>query len=179
VLADRLPVDASVFEYAASVRLPLAGWKRRGIGSVFTNEYDPVLGGPTLRTDGVGTGRSRLQLTYPSASSARLVARFETLSLLLRDEREFGLELKVRTSDRRRGKLRYEPGLGMPSRGHRRVALPLVLTPVQGGPYRLLTVDVGADATMLASGVTLDRVLAVKLQGKFQVADVVLSDPIR
>jgi hypothetical protein len=177
VLADRLPVSGSVFGIPESIRLPLTGWAQRGVGSVFANEYDPALDGPTLRTDVVGANPAKLQLTYPPASGVRLVAPFETLSLLVRDEDGFAVELKVRTSDGKLGKLRYQADLSTPNLGRRRAALPLLLTPLQDSPYRLLTVDLGADATLLASGVTLDRVLAVKLQGKFRVANIVFSGP--
>jgi len=73
--------------------------------------------------------------------------------------------------------LRYQADLSTPNLGYRRATLPLLLTPLQDSPYRLLTVDLGVDATLLASGVTLDRVLAVKLQGKFRVANIVFSGP--
>jgi hypothetical protein len=179
MLADRLPASGSILGTPESVRLPLAGWARHGTGSVFTNEYDPVLDGPTLRTDAAGAAPSKLQLDYPAVTSVQLIAPYETLSLLVRDENKFAVELKVRTSDGKLGRLRYEAGLSAPKLKRRRVTLPLVFASLQGSPYRLVTVDLGADATLLASGVTLDQVLAVKLQGEFQIGDMVLSGPIQ
>lgn len=178
VLADRVDVSGNTGAGLDSVGLPLAGWAQKGRGAVFANEHDAELDGPTLRSEPAGPKMSALMLDYPPARGEELIARFRTISLFVRDEEGFAVELKLWTSDGRVRKLRYKTGRTTAKIQRRRAILPLGLLSVPGSSYRLATFDLAADLARLHPGATLAGVRTVCLQGKFQVGNVVFSEAI-
>jgi hypothetical protein len=175
MFADR--GDAEWTAARDSLSVPLAGWSQRGQGQIFQNEYDPTLGGPTLRSE-PGALAGAPQLSYPPRSGTSLIAGFRTLSFVVRDEATFWVEITLRTSDGKSNKLRYQTELSEPRIRHRRALLPLVLREMEGSPYRLAIVDLAGDLAMATPEAAIDNVLAIRLQGKFRVGDIVLTDPI-
>jgi hypothetical protein len=175
MFADR--GDAERTAASDSLSLPLERWSQRGRGQIFQNEYDPTLGGSTLRSEPSAL-KGALELSYPPRSGASLIAGFRTLSFAVRDEAMFWVEITLRTSDGKSSKLRYQTELSKPRIRHRRALLPLVLRDMEGSPYKLAIVDLAGDLAMATPEAAIDSVLGIRLHGRFRVGDVVLTDPI-
>ena len=167
-----LPVEPSP---AAEIALPTEGWSQQGSGTVIENEYDAQLAAPTIRTEPRDPKRAKIAVSFPRKDA--LAAAYRTFSLVVRDEQKLAIEVRVRA---RKGiaRLRYEAGLDAPVTKGRKTTLPLVAVPVDGSAYRLITIDLAGDLAHVVPGATLDGVLGIRVQGKFQIGDVILREPL-
>ena len=155
--------------------VPLSGWTQSGLGTVSQNEYDPVLDAPTLFASPANVANPRLQLALLKRGD--LLAPFRVLSMLVRDDEQFALEVRVATTA---GpvRLRYEGTGSAPLVTRRGVILPVPATAIDGNPYALVSLDLAAAIEQAFPGTSLTRVLGIRLRGKFRVGAVVLSEPI-
>jgi len=160
---------------AAEIALPTDGWSQQGAGTVVENEYDADLAAPTLRTEPRNAKRAKIAVSFPKKDT--LAAAYRTFSLVVREEQQLAIEVRVRVK-RGIARLRYEAGLDAPFTKGRKTTLPLVVTPVDGSMYRLVTIDLAADLARVVPGATLDGVLTIRVQGKFRMGDLVLREPM-
>ncbi len=167
-----LPVDPTPL---TEIALPAGGWSQRGDGTVVENEYDAELAAPTIRTEPRDPKRARIAISFPKTDM--LAAAYQTFSLVVRDEQRLAIEVRVRVK-KGIARLRYEAGLEAPVTKGRKTTLPLTTVPIDGSAYRLVTIDLGADVSRVVPGATLDGVLGIRVQGKFQMGDVVLREPM-
>ena len=147
----------------------------QGAGTVVENEYDADLAAPTLRTEPRNAKRAKIAVSFPKKDT--LAAAYRTFSLVVREEQQLAIEVRVRVK-RGIARLRYEAGLDAPFTKGRKTTLPLVVTPVDGSMYRLVTIDLAADLARVVPGATLDGVLTIRVQGKFRMGDLVLREPM-
>jgi hypothetical protein len=161
---------------AQEVAVPLSGWTQGGPGTVSQDEYDPVLDGPTLSASPADMRRPRLRLTLPQRS-AELIVAFRTLSLFVRDDERFALEVRVKTSAGPM-RLRYQPDVSEPQLRGRTLRMPVPEMAIEGSPYKFVSLELAAAVERARPGHTLTRVLGIRLQGKFRIGDVTLSEPL-
>ncbi len=163
-------------EPATELVLPLAGWSKRGAGTIVHNEYAPALDAPTLSAVPTDVDRPRLVAGFPAKRDI-LAAPFRTLSLAVQTNGTFTIEVRVRLA-KGIATLTYEPGVTSPEVRGSRHTLPLELLPIDGSAYQLVTVDLGADVERGRPGAEMRGILSVRMHGQFEVGDIVLADPI-
>ncbi len=154
--------------------LPMEGWKVQGKGAAQQNVWDGELDAPTIAI-APDTAGARLALDFPAPR--KLAAAFGTLSLVVSDDRDFVIELRVKTTA---GvvRLRYASAVTTPVVKGRLAILPLERSDVAGSDFDLVTLDVAGDVARAFSGRALRTIQAVRLKGEFRVGDVVLTDAI-
>jgi hypothetical protein len=158
-----------------SIVLPLDGWAMRGRGLAVAQSNDPAVDGQTLRVD---PSAGSALATLPPAASDTLVAPFQTLSFLVRNEVGFSVELRIRSSDGRSRRLRFDDHVATPRTSNNSAILPLA-TPsaVPGSSFRLVTLDLSAGLAAMNPSLTMQGVLAIRMRGSFEIGDLVLQDP--
>ncbi|MBI3767688.1 MAG: hypothetical protein HY271_04220 [Deltaproteobacteria bacterium] len=160
---------------APSLELPVSGWKMRGSGLAVVQVSDAAVDGPTLKAD---PASGPALATFPKASTDTLVAPFETLSFLVRDEQGLAVELGVRSSDGRSRKLRFDARVTTPRSSSRSAVLPLVTTAVPGSAFRLATLDLAQGLATIDPSLTVKGAFVIRIRGTFQVGDIILRDPV-
>jgi hypothetical protein len=163
-------------EPAAEIALPTSGWQQQGAGTVVEDEYDTVLDAPTIRTEPRDAKHARIAVSFPKRD--QMAAAYRTFSLAVRDEEQLAIEVRVRVK-KGIARLRYEANLAEPLVKGRKTTLPLVTIPLEGSPYRLVTIDLADDLAAVVPGASLDGVLGIRVQGKFRMGDVVLREALR
>ena len=158
------------------VALPLSGWEQSGLGLAVQDDFDPQLDGPTLVTQPADMKRAKLALAFPDRRRA-LAAAYRSLSFVVRDDEKLAIEVRVRVQH---GvvRLRYGGDLASARIRGRKTTLPITMVPIDGSPYRLVTLDLASDLARVAPGAESTGVVGVRIQGKFRIGDVVLRDPI-
>lgn len=159
----------------ASLTLPVSDWKMRGRGLALQQTSDPAVEGQTLSAD---PSSGPAVVTFPAANRANLVARFQNLSFLVRNELGFAVELRVRSSDGRPKTLRFDERVSIAHASRRRAVMPLVTATVPGSEFRLASLDLREALAAIDPSLSIDGVLVVRMRGNFEVADFVLTDPV-
>jgi len=160
----------------ALLALPVSDWKKRGRGLALQQTSDPAVDGQTLCAD---ASSGPAVATFPAADRESLVARFQNLSLLVRKELGFNIELRVRASDGRPKTLRFDERVTTVRASHRRVVMPLVPEAVPGSEFRVVSLDLRDALAMIDPSLSIDGVLVIRMRGNFEVADLVLTDPVQ
>lgn len=170
------PGGVEVPTAAAELGLPLENWSKRGRGTLLENTYDSVLDAQTLSTVPANTDRPRIVAGFPEHGDT-MAAAFRTLSLAVRTDGQFAIEVRVRLAQGV-AILSYEPGLATLEAHGSHVTLPLELIPIEGSPYQLVTLDLATDVLRGLPGADLRGILSMRMSGQFQVGNIVLADPI-
>jgi hypothetical protein len=159
---------------AASLVVPLHGWAAGGRDVVAGHSNDPAVDGPTLSGDTMLTAPA----IYPAASKETLMAPFQAVSFLVRSESAFWIEIRLRTSDGRIRTVRYDERASVARASDRRAVLPLTTEPVPSSAFRLATLDLSQAVAAMHPYLSVRGMLAIRLRGAFEVADLVLQDPV-
>ena len=156
---------------AQSLALQLDRFGVRGRGVVIGETTDPAINGVTL-----DTAAGSALVTLPRAPSDTLVAPFQTLSFLLRNDAGFVVDLRVRSSDGRTRRVRFDSHAAAARVGSRNAVLPFVTAAVPGSSFRLVTLDASAGVTTIDPNLTVRGILAIRMRGMFEIGDPVLQD---
>jgi hypothetical protein len=175
VMLAAAPLAMRSAEQPDSVPVPLDGWASPGRRIMVGHSNDPAVDGPTLATDpGAGT-----IATYPPAHAETLVAPFQVLSLLVRNSALLRIDVRVRTSDGRTRLARFDKRATAARTTDLQGVFPLGTQPVAGSTFRLATLDLGDAVARMHPGLAVKGVLAIRLRGAFEIADLLLQDPAR
>jgi len=173
VLLAAAPGGGRSADPADSLLVPLQGWASGGRDVMVGSSSDPAVDGPTLSSDAM---RSALA-TYPAAHRETLVAPFQAASFLVSHESAFWIELRIRTSDGLTRTVRYDERALAARAGDRRAVLPLSPESVPNSAFRLATLDLNEAVALMNPRLSVRGILAIRLRGKFELADLVLQDP--
>jgi hypothetical protein len=149
----------------------------RGRGLTLGQTNDPAVDGPILSVD---PSFDSALATLPRANSETLVAPFRTLSFLVRNQAGMSIDLRIRSSDGRLRRLRYDERVSTTrSSGHRSAVLPLVTSTLAGSTFRLATLNLSEGLAVMDPSVTVEGVLVISVRGRFEIGDLVLGDAVK